>query len=117
MVSLFRHATLLPADHFWIEGMDEWELLTAIIPPPLSGTKESLRGRDDEEDEWAFYSRDGRTVVGPRTVAEIGSMVDGTFLTTQAQIFLPSVGHWMTIEELAQFEPSVEEDTYAGAAG
>ena len=109
VLGLFRYASLLPTDHFWTEGMDEWELLTAIIPPPLSGEEEYLRGRDDEEDEWAFYSRDGSTVVGPRSVVEIGSMVDGTFLTEEAQIFLPSAGQWMTIGELARFDPSPGE--------
>jgi hypothetical protein len=93
--SLVRSGSLLPTDTFWADGMDEWKPLSEAIPPSPSRTKSAIFvGRADEECAWMFYCRDGCTVIGPRPMDEMLSLMMLGVLTDDDLVFITLGDRW-----------------------
>ena len=103
MFALIRCGSLVPSDTFWIDGMDEYRSLAEIIPPSPSHSKPAkFLGRADDDFAWAFYCRDGSTVIGPRPIDEVMSSILLGRLKEDDLVFIAGEEKWMSVADMVR---------------
>jgi hypothetical protein len=87
--------------------MDDWKPISDVIPPSPSHTKiATFTGRADDETGWAFYCRDGTTVIGPRPLDEILAFIYLDGLSDDNLIFIVGTERWISV---ADFLRTIED--------
>ncbi|MFZ0434426.1 MAG: hypothetical protein WAL87_00420 [Chthoniobacterales bacterium] len=112
VISLFRIGHLKEDDLFKINDIiDNAQPLSSAIPPsPVHGKNISFTGRENDEDPWVFYRKEGSDIIGPIPFSTIWWRIICGDFKDEDLLFIVGADRWRTTSDFVK--TFMENDEY-----
>ena len=103
VMALFRIGHLKTDDMFKLNEMDHAAPLSSAIPPsPVHGKNISFAGRENDEDPWVFYKKEGSDIIGPIPFSTIWWRIICGDFKDEDLLFIAGSDRWRTASDFVK---------------